>query len=191
MRWLRARKRTSGGQNGQPIYWYPQQGQPGYAPAGGAPSFPAGSAPHAGGVPTTGTVVCNSALSHLNINALHVGVTNSSFAGLPSDGGILGSVPHPVVCQICFSAGHSAVTCPSRFTQPSSPALFTSPGESNSALWYPDSGASAHMTAPEASGAILLQASSSGPLYPLRLPSSPSVVLASVLASGPVWHRRL
>ncbi|CAH9099478.1 unnamed protein product, partial [Cuscuta europaea] len=203
------------------MYWYPQQGQPGYAPTGGAPSVPARYSSHAGGVPTT---------------------------------------------------GHSAVTCPSRFTQPSSPALLTTPGESNPALWYPYSGASAHMTASEgilqnksvyigynsvsvangahlsschvgdvalpssgrsltlksayhvpqlkynlisiqrlcadnnctlifdknsffikdkASGATLLRVSSSGPLYPLHLPSSPSLVLASVLASGPMWHRRL
>ncbi|CAH9140927.1 unnamed protein product [Cuscuta epithymum] len=62
------------------------------------------------------------------------------------DGGILGSVPPPIVCQICFSTGHSALACPSRFSQPSAPALMTNSGETNSALWYPDSGASAHMT---------------------------------------------
>ncbi|CAH9052696.1 unnamed protein product, partial [Cuscuta europaea] len=28
--------------------------------------------------------------------------------GSSSDGGILGAVPHPVFCQICFSTGHSA-----------------------------------------------------------------------------------
>ncbi|CAH9072178.1 unnamed protein product [Cuscuta epithymum] len=53
------------------------------------------------------------------------------------------------MCQICFSAGHSAITCPSRFSQPSAPAMLTTPGETNPALWYPDSGASAHMTASE------------------------------------------
>ncbi|CAH9095106.1 unnamed protein product [Cuscuta europaea] len=137
------------GQQVQPVFWYPQQSQAGYTAAGGGSSVPAGYAPHPGGVPTTGTIICNSVTSHLNINALHVGVTNSSSACLPSDMSILGSVPHPVVCQICFSAGHSAVTCPSRFTQPSAPVLLTTPGESNPAIWYPDSGVSAHMTASE------------------------------------------
>ncbi|CAH9099592.1 unnamed protein product [Cuscuta europaea] len=76
-------------------------------------------------------------------------VSRHNVAGLPLDGGILGSIPHPVVCQICFSAAHSAVTCPSRFTQPSAPALLTTPGEANPTLWFLDSGASAHMTATE------------------------------------------
>ncbi|CAH9072633.1 unnamed protein product [Cuscuta europaea] len=68
------------------------------------------------------------------VHALPVCVTNRSSAGLPSDGGILGSVPHPVVYQICFSAGHSAINCPSRFTQPSAPALLTTPGDTTPAL---------------------------------------------------------
>ncbi|CAH9075356.1 unnamed protein product [Cuscuta epithymum] len=71
---------------------------------------------------------------------------HNNTTGFPSDGGILGSAPPPIVCQICFSTGHSAIACPSRFSQPSAPALLTTPGETNPALWYPDSGASAHMT---------------------------------------------
>ncbi|CAH9053242.1 unnamed protein product [Cuscuta europaea] len=39
--------------------------------------------------------------------------------------------------------------CLSRFSQTSAPALITSSGESNDVLWYPDSGASAHMTSSE------------------------------------------
>ncbi|CAH9095134.1 unnamed protein product [Cuscuta europaea] len=108
--------------------------------------------PSAGGAPTMGTASCNSIVSHLNINALHVCATNFGSAGTSSDGGILGAVPHHIVCQICFSAGHSAIACPSRFNQTSTPALLTASGESNSALWYPDSGASAHMTASEGQG---------------------------------------
>lgn len=223
-------------------------------------------------MPAFGTIFCTSTVSHLNINALPVCATNIGSAGSSSDGGILGAVPHPVVCQICFSTDHSAITCPSRFTQPSAPALMTASGAPNSDLWFPDSGASAHMTASDgnlvnksvytgynsvsvangahlqishvgdvalptsghpltlrsvyhvpqlkynlisiqrlcadnnctvifdenlflikdkASGAVLLHAHSNGPLYPLRLPSSSSLALASVVASGPVWHRRL
>ncbi|CAH9090193.1 unnamed protein product, partial [Cuscuta epithymum] len=70
-------------------------------------------------------------------------------SGFSSTEGILGSVPSPVVCQICFSAGHSALHCPSRFSASSAPALVAPSGESNDALWYPDSGASAHMTSSE------------------------------------------
>ncbi|CAH9124291.1 unnamed protein product, partial [Cuscuta epithymum] len=63
---------------------------------------------------------------------------NNAQSGFPSAEGILGSVPPPVVCQICFSAGHSAIHCPSRFSQPSAPALVAPTGESNDVLWYPD-----------------------------------------------------
>ncbi|CAH9081595.1 unnamed protein product [Cuscuta epithymum] len=69
--------------------------------------------------------------------------------GIPSFENNFGSVPPPVVCQICHSPGHSAVSCPSRFSQPSTPALAVPTGESTPAVWYPDSGASAHMTANE------------------------------------------
>ncbi|CAH9116939.1 unnamed protein product [Cuscuta epithymum] len=67
--------------------------------------------------------------------------------GSPSTEGILGAIPPPVVCQICFSAGHSAIHCPSRFSPPTAPVLLT--GQANEALWYPDTGASAHMTSSE------------------------------------------
>ncbi|CAH9086339.1 unnamed protein product [Cuscuta europaea] len=43
----------------------------------------------------------------------------------------------------------------------------------------------------KAMGALHLRATSSGPLYPISSPSSSPLVFASVLASGPVWHRRL
>ncbi|CAH9146422.1 unnamed protein product [Cuscuta epithymum] len=36
--------------------------------------------------------------------------------------------------------------CPSRFSSSSTPALLTPSGDANHVLWYPDSGASAHMT---------------------------------------------
>ncbi|CAH9136427.1 unnamed protein product [Cuscuta epithymum] len=59
------------------------------------------------------------------------------------------SPPPPIVCQICFSPGHSALACP-RYVNPSAPALVALPtGESNESVWYPDSGASAHMTPSE------------------------------------------
>ncbi|CAH9145317.1 unnamed protein product [Cuscuta epithymum] len=63
--------------------------------------------------------------------------------GSPSTEGILGAIPPPVVCQICFSA----IRCPSRFSPPTAPVLLT--GQANEALWYPDTGASAHMTSSE------------------------------------------
>ncbi|CAH9086340.1 unnamed protein product [Cuscuta europaea] len=44
---------------------------------------------------------------------------------------------------------HSAINYPSRFTQPSAPALLTTPSDTTPALWFPDSGACAHMTASE------------------------------------------
>ncbi|CAH9070102.1 unnamed protein product [Cuscuta epithymum] len=69
--------------------------------------------------------------------------------GFPSFENNFGSVPPPVVCQICHSPGHSAVSCSSRFLQSNTPALAVPTGESTPAVWYPDSGASAHMTANE------------------------------------------
>ncbi|CAH9129275.1 unnamed protein product [Cuscuta epithymum] len=39
--------------------------------------------------------------------------------------------------------------CPSRFSQNSTPALMTSNSDANASLWFPDSGASAHMTPSE------------------------------------------
>ncbi|CAH9130333.1 unnamed protein product [Cuscuta epithymum] len=48
-------------------------------------------------------------------------------AGSSSTEGILGAIPPPVVCQICFSAGHSAINCPSRFSPSTAPVLLISP----------------------------------------------------------------
>ncbi|CAH9127312.1 unnamed protein product [Cuscuta epithymum] len=115
-----------------------QQLQPQFLAAGGASHSRPQNAPSG-----------KSVVSTLNINAKSTIGTYSYYAGFPSSEGILGSVPSPVVCQICFSAGHSALHCPSRFSQSSAPALVAPSGESNNALWYPDSGASAHMTSSE------------------------------------------
>ncbi|CAH9112741.1 unnamed protein product [Cuscuta europaea] len=136
-------------QYGQPVHWYPSYGPPPSMSAAGNGSA-AGGGLSAG--QHLGTVFRNSTVSTLNINALPICASNFGSAGSSSDGGILGVVPHPIVCQIGFSAGHSAIACPSRFAQPTSPALLTTSGESNSALWYPDSGASAHMTGSEGQG---------------------------------------
>ncbi|CAH9145632.1 unnamed protein product [Cuscuta epithymum] len=43
--------------------------------------------------------------------------------GSPLVDGQFGSIPSPVVCHICYSPGHSATSCPSRFSQSSAPAL--------------------------------------------------------------------
>ncbi|CAH9109953.1 unnamed protein product, partial [Cuscuta europaea] len=52
----------------------------------------------------------------------------------------------PVVCQLCFSPCHSALQC-SRFTASHTPTLSALPtSETNDLVWYPDSGASTHMT---------------------------------------------
>ncbi|CAH9146518.1 unnamed protein product, partial [Cuscuta epithymum] len=70
-------------------------------------------------------------------------------AGFPSVDHTYASPPPPVVCQLCFTPGHSAITC-SKFTSGSSPALAALlTGETTEATWYPDSGASAHMTPSE------------------------------------------
>ncbi|CAH9089020.1 unnamed protein product [Cuscuta europaea] len=73
-----------------------------------------------------------------------------------------GSVPPPIVYQICHSPGHSAVNSPSRFGQPSAPALAVPTRESSSIVWYPDSGASAHITPNE--GILENKSIYSGPL---------------------------
>ncbi|CAH9106497.1 unnamed protein product [Cuscuta epithymum] len=66
--------------------------------------------------------------------------------GFPSVDNNYSHASPPVVCQICYSPGHSALTCP-RFVGSSTPALAVLPtGETNASVWYPDSGASAHMT---------------------------------------------
>ncbi|CAH9066660.1 unnamed protein product [Cuscuta europaea] len=67
-------------------------------------------------------------------------------AGFPCVDNTYSHAPAPVVCQICFSPGHSTLICP-RFVGTSTPALAALPtGEHNASMWYPDSGASAHMT---------------------------------------------
>ncbi|CAH9073395.1 unnamed protein product [Cuscuta epithymum] len=133
---------------------YPQQ-QPGNLPApqplaaGGVYNLRPNNAPSG-----------KSVLSIYNINAKSTSGTHFHYAGFSSAEGVLGSVPPPVVCQICFSAGHSALHCSSRFSQPSAPALVAPSGETNDALWYPDFGASAHMTSSE--GQTFGDSSSSG-----------------------------
>ncbi|CAH9134094.1 unnamed protein product [Cuscuta epithymum] len=70
----------------------------------------------------------------------------SGVPGFPSVDASYQNPPNPVVCQLCFSPGHSALNC-SRFIGSNSPALAVMPtGETNDSVWYPDSGASAHMT---------------------------------------------
>ncbi|CAH9067618.1 unnamed protein product [Cuscuta europaea] len=72
--------------------------------------------------------------------------THSFSAGFPYVDNSYQSPPPPVVCQLCFSPCHSALHC-SRFTGSTTPALAALPtGETHDSVWYPDSGASAHMT---------------------------------------------
>ncbi|CAH9095552.1 unnamed protein product [Cuscuta europaea] len=75
------------------------------------------------------------------------GVAQAGYQGFPSVEQNYQSPPPLVVCcQLCFSPGHSAMSC-SHFTGSSTPALAVIPtGETNAAVWYPDSSASAHMT---------------------------------------------
>ncbi|CAH9102521.1 unnamed protein product, partial [Cuscuta europaea] len=66
--------------------------------------------------------------------------------GFPSVENSYNSPAPRVICQLCFSPGHSALTC-SRFTAQNTPALAALPtGETHDSVWYPDYGASAHMT---------------------------------------------
>ncbi|CAH9127318.1 unnamed protein product [Cuscuta epithymum] len=78
------------------------------------------------------------------------GAPHAGILGAPgsagSSSGEGNSVPPPVVCQICYAPGHPASTCPSRFTQPAAPALAAHAPDASDFVWYPDSGASAHMT---------------------------------------------
>ncbi|XP_038708535.1 uncharacterized protein LOC120003586 [Tripterygium wilfordii] len=66
--------------------------------------------------------------------------------------GILGPSPSPDVCQICDIPGHRADQCYHRYntacTPNDLPRSFAamSVGETNDSSWYPDSGASTHMT---------------------------------------------
>ncbi|CAH9058461.1 unnamed protein product [Cuscuta epithymum] len=78
------------------------------------------------------------------------GAPHAGILGAPGSAGSSSvegnSVPHPVVCQICYAPGHPASTCPSRFVQPAAPALAAQAPDATDIVWYPDSGASAHMT---------------------------------------------
>ena len=99
--------------------------------------------------PSQGTASHTLVLSSDNIvSSIYCG-TNLPSAGHPSVEGVFGTNPPLVVCQICFHPGHSAPACPSRYAQThnnhSGFATFPS-GETNESVWYPDSGASNHMT---------------------------------------------
>ncbi|CAH9089018.1 unnamed protein product [Cuscuta europaea] len=96
------------------------------------------------GIP--GTLNCNSIGSSFYTPASYISCTNYASAGTSLFENNFGSVPPPIVYQICHSPGHSAVNSPSRFGQPSAPALAVPTRESSSIVWYPDSGASAHIT---------------------------------------------
>ncbi|CAH9098263.1 unnamed protein product [Cuscuta epithymum] len=93
---------------------------PSYGYAAPPPGFFPGGAPHAGILGAPGSA------------------GSSSVEG--------NSVPPPIVCQICYAPGHPASTCLSCFVQPAAPALATTAPETSYIVWYPDSGASAHMT---------------------------------------------
>ncbi|XP_056683368.1 uncharacterized protein [Spinacia oleracea] len=70
------------------------------------------------------------------------------------------------------SGGHSAVACPSRYSQNSNAALASLPaGEHNETTWFPDSGASSHIT--NDLDNQLLKASSQGSVYPITLINQP------------------
>ncbi|CAH9126704.1 unnamed protein product [Cuscuta epithymum] len=97
-------------------YGFPPPMGYGYPPPGYVP----GGAPHAGILGAPGSAGSSSVDGH--------------------------SVPPPVVCQICYAPGHPASTCPSRFVQPAAPALAAQAPDATDIVWYPDSGASAHMT---------------------------------------------
>ncbi|XP_056683366.1 uncharacterized protein [Spinacia oleracea] len=86
--------------------------------------------------------------------------------------GVFGPSPTNIVCQICFHPGHSAVACPSRYSQNSNAALASLPaGEHNETTWFPDSGASSHIT--NDLDNQLLKASSQGSVYPITLINQP------------------
>ncbi|CAH9108043.1 unnamed protein product [Cuscuta epithymum] len=110
----------------QPTYGqqaYPQQ-QPGSLPAPQPLAAGCVYNPRPNNAPSGKSV-----LSILNINAKSTSGTHSHYAGFSSAEGVLGSVPSMVVCQICFSARHSALHCPSCFSQPSAPALVAPSGK--------------------------------------------------------------
>ncbi|CAH9114549.1 unnamed protein product [Cuscuta europaea] len=114
------------------------------------------------------------------------GPSQNGVPGFPSVDNSFNHSSPPVVCQICFSPGHSALTCP-RFVGSSTWALAALPlGETNASVWYPDSGASAHMSPHEgqSDGVHLLQGSNKNHLYPFH-------ALQATLVPGPTWHKRL
>ncbi|CAH9108547.1 unnamed protein product [Cuscuta europaea] len=123
----------------QPGYGYPPQMDYGYPP----PGYVTGGAPHAGILGAPGSAGM-SVQSNVYTYALSTYCTNRGYAGSSSVEG--NYVPPPVVCQICYAPGHPASTCPSRFVQPAAPALAAQTPEASDIVWYPDSGASAHMT---------------------------------------------
>ncbi|XP_056683367.1 uncharacterized protein [Spinacia oleracea] len=120
-----------------------------------------------------GTALCNSVLSSDSaVVALASCGTNNLFAGNYNVEGVFGPSPTNIVCQICFHPGHSAVACPSRYSQNSNAALASLPaGEHNETTWFPDSGASSHIT--NDLDNQLLKASSQGSVYPITLINQP------------------
>ncbi|CAH9121510.1 unnamed protein product [Cuscuta epithymum] len=114
-------------------------GQPGYVYGGQQPAY-GPSAP--GGHPPLAPVPGPHGWQQM---AQARGPPQTGYQGYPSVEHNYQSPAPPVVCQLCYSPGHSAINCP-RFTN-STPALAAIPtGETNASVWYPDSGASAHMT---------------------------------------------
>ena len=101
---------------------------------------------------STGSVYCKSVVSSSDISCASVSATNSSSTGSDTFEGVLGSAPN-IVCQICQSLGHSAVSYHVRY-QPKHtstiPAMANfSPVEAAKSLWYQDSTAAAQMTPKE------------------------------------------
>ena len=94
--------------------------------------------------------ICDSVMSCFFTHAPNA--SNSAFAGSSNQSGILGSNLSHLMCQICFTSTHSALqhSClPSvaRTAPDSLASSFTvmSLGDGQE-TWYPNSGASAHMT---------------------------------------------
>lgn len=88
-------------------------------------------------------VLCNNVVNVDHVPNLKTG--NASFDG------ILDPSPTTMPCKICYYTGHPTSQCPFRSYNisrtPNAPSLATmSLDDANEAQWYPDSGASAHMT---------------------------------------------
>lgn len=84
-----------------------------------------------------------------------------------SSDGVLGPSSNNLLCRICYYPGHPVTQCPFRPSgnqaMPSTLALATmSNGDANEAMWFPDSGASAHMTPHD--GNLLSKFPYNGPL---------------------------